>query len=152
MNKGVLRFLSQASLGRPAPPVHALKPRLRYKLDHGVVGGVYYNLYTRGARHEMVHWSQELLPGPGVDPTPPGLSSGGGGGGGGGGIGGLMGWGRRRAYRTAAPRDASVTQAMHTTDDLLNTGQGSHVGEGRSFAKFVTKFAIFPLREISCEI
>ena len=29
------------------------------------------------------------------------------------------------------------------------------LGEGRSFAKFVTKFAmlsIFPLREISCEI
>ncbi len=40
--------LSQASLGRPSP--RALKPRLRYKLDHGVVGGVYYNLYTRGAR------------------------------------------------------------------------------------------------------
>lgn len=40
--------LSQASLGRPSP--RALKPRLRYKLNHGVVGGVYYNLYTRGAR------------------------------------------------------------------------------------------------------
>ena len=40
--------LSQASLGRPSP--RALKPRLRYKLNHGVVGEVYYNLYTRGAR------------------------------------------------------------------------------------------------------
>ena len=40
--------LSQASLWRPSP--RALKPRLRYKLNHGVVGGVYYNLYTRGAR------------------------------------------------------------------------------------------------------
>ena len=30
--------LSQASLGRPSP--RALKPRLRYKLKHGVVGGV----------------------------------------------------------------------------------------------------------------
>ena len=40
--------LSQASRGRPSP--RALKPRLRYKLNHGVVGGVYYNLYTRGAR------------------------------------------------------------------------------------------------------
>jgi hypothetical protein len=31
----------------------------------------------------------------------------------------------------------------------------TEIGEGRSFAKFVTKFAmlsIFPLREISCEI
>ena len=31
--------LSQASLGRPSP--RALKPRLRYKLNHEVVGGVY---------------------------------------------------------------------------------------------------------------
>ena len=38
--------LSQASLGRPSP--RALKPRLRYKLEHGVVGEVYYYLYTRG--------------------------------------------------------------------------------------------------------
>ena len=36
--------LSQASLGRPSP--RALKPQLRYKLNHGVVGGVYYNLYV----------------------------------------------------------------------------------------------------------
>ena len=39
--------LSPASRGRPSP--RALKPRLRYKLKHGVVGRVYYNLYTRGA-------------------------------------------------------------------------------------------------------
>ena len=44
--------LSQASLERPSP--RALKPRLRYKLNHGVVGGVYYNLYTRGARPSRV--------------------------------------------------------------------------------------------------
>ena len=36
--------ISQASLGRPSP--RALKPRLRYKLNHGVVGEVYYNLQT----------------------------------------------------------------------------------------------------------
>jgi len=46
--RGPVTNLSQASLGRPSP--RALKPRLRYKLNHGVVGGVYYNLYTRGAR------------------------------------------------------------------------------------------------------
>ena len=40
--------LSPASRGRPSP--RALKPRLRYKLKHGVVGGVYYNLYAHGAR------------------------------------------------------------------------------------------------------
>ena len=35
------------------------------------------------------------------------------------------------------------------------TPRRAGLGEGRSFAKFVTKFAmlsIFPLREISCEI
>ena len=36
---------SQASRGRLSP--RALKPRLRYKLEHGVVGEVYYYLYTR---------------------------------------------------------------------------------------------------------
>ena len=48
LNSVTVTNLSQASLGRPSP--RALKPRLRYKLNHGVVGGVYYNLYTRGAR------------------------------------------------------------------------------------------------------
>ena len=33
-------------VGRPSP--RALKPRLRYKLNHGVVGGVYYNLSFSG--------------------------------------------------------------------------------------------------------
>ena len=49
--------LSQASLERPSP--RALKPRLRYKLNHGVVGGVYYNLYTRGARPGRVAGTQD---------------------------------------------------------------------------------------------
>ena len=35
--------LSQASLGRPSP--RALKPRLRYKLNHGVVGAYIAILY-----------------------------------------------------------------------------------------------------------
>ena len=35
---------------RGHPSSRTLKPRLRYKLDHRVVGEVYYNLYTRGAR------------------------------------------------------------------------------------------------------
>jgi hypothetical protein len=37
----------------------------------------------------------------------------------------------------------------------LNQWDGFRLGAGRSFAKFVSKFAmlcIFPLREISCEI
>ena len=40
--------LSPASRGHPSS--RSLKPRLRYKLDHRVVGDVYYYLYTRGAR------------------------------------------------------------------------------------------------------
>ena len=40
--------LSPASRGHPSS--RTLKPRLRYKLDHRVVGEVYYYLYTRGAR------------------------------------------------------------------------------------------------------
>ena len=40
--------LSPASRGHPSS--RTLKSRLRYKLDHRVVGEVYYNLYARGAR------------------------------------------------------------------------------------------------------
>ena len=51
-------------------------------------------------------------------------------------------------YSTFQPSDKQILERY-----LLKFGR--RVGEGRSFAKFVTKFAmlsIFPLREISCEI
>ena len=57
-------FRSTYSRGGPR-----LKPRLRYKLNHGVVGGVYYNLYTRGGPGRAA-WSARTRDPRETDPPP----------------------------------------------------------------------------------